>query len=438
MLSDESRAVRLWAACAGCGCCCDDLELWAQEDRVEQLVGSCPRGDAWFAERTLVCPPVARIDGQEAELSDALDAAADILAAARMPLVYGLGEATCETQRQAVAIAEALGSIIDCAGGVLDGSTAPAFQALGASTATLGEIRDRADVVVVWRSDPVMTHPRLLSRLRLDPLRRAAPRPRALVVVDGERTATGKEADKFISIPAELDLEALWVLRASVRCVPIAHEHTPGLPSRALEQLAMRLRCAQHVAFLYDGGLAAQSGGHVQVYALHALVRDLSQKVHAVSAILRKEGNAAGAEAVLAWQTGYGGAVSFQRGSPRSNADEFSAVALLAGRDVDAALVVGSDPLEHLPPSAAESLRAIPTITVDARDTQTADLARVAFVTAAAGVGRRGIVHRLDDVPIPLRAPLTDSRPGEDEVLRALRVRLSDRLRQHRRRGAKG
>ena len=140
---------------------------------------------------------------------------------------------------------------------------------------------------------------------------------------------------------------------------------------------------------------------------------------------LRREGNAAGAEDVLAWQTGYPSAVSFAGGYPRSNPGELSAAAVLERGDADAALVVGSDPLAHLPQPAAERLRAIPVVSVDARDTATADAARVAFTTAAAGVHRPGVVHRLDGVPVPLRALLESSRPSDEDVLQAIAGRLA-------------
>ena len=124
--------------------------------------------------------------------------------------------------------------------------------------------------------------------------------------------------------------------------------------------------------------------GHLAALALHALVRDLDRITHVVSATLRHEGNAAGAEDVLAWQTGYPAAVSLAGGHPRTSPGELGAAAVLARGDADAALVVGSDPLEHLPAAAAERLRAIPVVSVDARDTATAGAARVAFTTAAA------------------------------------------------------
>ena len=88
---------------------------------------------------------------------------------------------------------------------------------------------------------------------------------------------------------------------------------------------------------------------------------------------------------------------------------------------------MASDPLAHLPAAAAERLRAIPFVSVDARATATADAARVAFTTAAAGVHRAGVVHRLDGVPVPFRAPFPSARPGDDEVLAAIAGRLAAR-----------
>jgi formylmethanofuran dehydrogenase subunit B len=119
--------------------------------------------------------------------------------------------------------------------------------------------------------------------------------------------------------------------------------------------------------------------------------------------------------------------VSFAAGFPRASPGELSAAAVLERGDADAALVVGSDPLEHLPGAAAERLRAIPVVSVDARDTATAAAARVAFATAAAGVYRPGVVHRLDGVPVPLRALIASSRPGDEEVLAAIAQRIGAR-----------
>jgi formylmethanofuran dehydrogenase subunit B len=395
------------ATCGGCGLVCDDITAVVGGDgALERLERTCPLGDAWFGDRVAPARPLARVDGREAGLEDALDEAASILGRARVPLVYGLGQTTCEAQRTVVALAETLGAVIDPAGPSLDGASGLAFPARGASTATLGEVRDRADVVVIWRADPVTTHPRLFERLRLPD----ASRP--LIVVDERRTATAAAAESFLELPADRDVEALWTLRALVQDAPVASEPPLG-------DLAARLRGFRYVAILHH------VRGHVEALGLHALVRDLSQTTHAVAVTLRHEANAAGAEDVLAWQTGYPSAVSFAEGHPRSNPGELSAATLLEHGEADAALVVGSDPLAHLPEAAAERLRAIPVVSIDAVDTATAGAARVAFTTAAAGVHRPGVVHRLDGVPVPLHALLEPSRPSDEDVLQAIAGRLA-------------
>jgi formylmethanofuran dehydrogenase subunit B len=402
------------ATCAGCGCACDDIEVTVAEGRLAGLTRTCPLGDKWFAERGQDRPPVARIDGRTVSLDDAVEAAAAILSQARAPLVYGLGQTSCEGQRRAVALAEAIGAVIDPAG---RGAADSAYQAIGSSTATFGEIRDRAELVVAWRADPAVTNPRLLGRLRLD---RAGGwvRSRALVVIDAQRTATAEEADAFIELDAAHDFEALWALRALVGGVPLDRDRIEELPLDGLDDLAERLLGTRYAALIY--GAVDELGA----LALFSLVRDLSRDRHAVTLGLRGDGNARGAEDVLAWQTGFPAAVSFARGYPRANPGELSAAALLERGEVDAALVIASDPLGHLPGSAADRLRELPMVVVDARATATATAAGVAFATAADGIEVPGTVHRMDGVPVPLRAPLAGERPGVEEVLAAIEGRL--------------
>lgn len=403
------------ATCAGCGCACDDIEVIVHEGRLAGLTRTCPLGDAWFAELTADRPPVARVDGHAVSLDEATDAAAAILGTARAPLVYGLGQTSCEAQRRAVALADAIGAFVDPAGGAAGGL---AYPATGASTATFGELRDRAELVVAWRADPAVTNPRLLSRLRLD---RAARGPRTLVVVDAQRTATAEEADAFIELDAAYDVEALWALRALTTGAPFDRERAGDVPLDALAELAGRLRGARHAALVYGDRVARDE---LRALALLSLVRDLSRDRHAVALGLRRAGNARGAEDVLAWQTGFPAAVSFARGYPRADPCELGAAGLLERGEVDAALVVASDPLGHLRAAAAERLSKLPTIVVDARVTATSEAARVAFAAAADGIEVAGTVHRMDGVPVPLRAPLATERPGIDDVLAEIARRL--------------
>ena len=48
----------------------------------------------------------------------------------------------------------------------------------------------------------------------------------------------------------------------------------------------------------------------------------------------------------------------------------------------------------------------------------------MAFATAADGIEVAGTVHRMDGVPVPLRAPLAAERPSVEDVLAAIEGRL--------------
>src|SRR5262249_36075391 len=95
------------ATCTFCGCVCDDIELHADGERITPTRPAWVRGVSGSknppAERLY---PDALIDGKPATVDDAVEAAADFLYKADMPLVYGLSNITCEAQRESVALAE--------------------------------------------------------------------------------------------------------------------------------------------------------------------------------------------------------------------------------------------------------------------------------------------------------------------------------------------
>jgi formylmethanofuran dehydrogenase subunit B len=102
------------ATCTFCGCVCDDIELHAEGDRIVKTKGACSLGESWFKNHTAErLYPDALINGEPASLDAAVRAAADYLYQANMPLVYGMSNITCEAQREAVALTEMIGGVID-------------------------------------------------------------------------------------------------------------------------------------------------------------------------------------------------------------------------------------------------------------------------------------------------------------------------------------
>ncbi len=102
------------ATCTFCGCVCDDIQLHADDVRIHQAKKACVLGKAWFLNHTAEHKyPDALIDGKEATVDEAIEAAADLLYDADMPLVYGMSNTTCEAQRECVALADQLGALLD-------------------------------------------------------------------------------------------------------------------------------------------------------------------------------------------------------------------------------------------------------------------------------------------------------------------------------------
>ncbi len=102
------------ATCTFCGCVCDDIELHSDGVRINETKGACSLGRSWFQNHTAEkLYPDALIDGRESTVDEAVEAAAEFLHAADMPLVYGLSNVTCEATRQAVSLAEMVGAVID-------------------------------------------------------------------------------------------------------------------------------------------------------------------------------------------------------------------------------------------------------------------------------------------------------------------------------------
>ncbi len=421
------------ATCTFCGCVCDDIILTVEGDRITQAKNACTLGKAWFTEHTIEDRPVALVDGREAALQEAVEAAARILVESRFPVIYGLSDTTCEAQREAVAIADYIGANIDTTTSVCHGPSGIAFQGVGESTATLGEIKNRADLVIYWGGNPAEAHPRHFTRYSVTPKGMFVPRgrkDRTVVLVDVRRTPSARAADIFIQVKPGKDFEVLWALRALVkgRPVPSSIEEETGVPLATLQDLVERMKNCRYGVLFFGMGLTMTRGRHFNSGALLALVTDLNEYTHFVAKPVRGHGNVTGADNVLSWQTGFPFAVNFSRGFPRFNPGEFTTVDLLARGEADAALIIASDPASNFPRPAIEHLRRIPVIALDPKPTYTTDIAKVAFTTATYGINVAGTVYRMDDVPIYLRPAFPSPYPSDEEVLRAIKVRVCELL----------
>jgi formylmethanofuran dehydrogenase subunit B len=206
-------------ACAGCGCVCDDLRVTVAENRIVHAENACSLAETWLAHQQ-GGRAVAQIAGREVSLQTALDEAASWLQAARNPLIYGLSRSSTDGQREAVRLADRLGATIDTTASRCHAPSIMAIQEVGESTCSLGEVKNRCDLVIFWGADPQVSHPRHAERYSVFPPGMFLPRgrqDRTVVVVADAPNASCELADQFIPIQEGQDFEAIWTLRCLIR-----------------------------------------------------------------------------------------------------------------------------------------------------------------------------------------------------------------------------
>ena len=383
--------------CLGCGCACDDIEIATRDSRIVDAANACELGVRWFGDGRV--PARARIGDRNVERHEAISAAVNLLKTASRSLVYLAPDLTCEAQREAAGIADALGAVLDSVTSATAMPSILAAQERGRASATLGEIRNRADVVLFWNVEPDVAYPRYRTRY--------LPAGATNIRVD---VAAADEVATLTALAA--------IVSGAVKAEP------RGSVWNRARELAPRLVAGRYVAIVADaepGGDDAGSRDAGRANALISLAQALNGPTRAALSLLRAGGNRSGGDAVMTWQTGFPAAVDFTRGHPRYQPCDGAAHRRLARGEVDALLVAGSVTL--IPPAVLASMARVPRVMIGPRVSESA-LAEGAVLsilvdTGMAGIHDSGTAMRMDDVPLPLRPSLAGP-PNTAGVIRAL------------------
>ena len=409
------------ATCLGCGCLCDDITVSVDGDRVVSAERACLVGLRWWqAVDPNEGQPIATIEGNEVGVDEALDRAAAILRGARSPLIWGLTNSSVEAVGDALRLADLVGASVDLGESAGRAAHRAAFVRGGEVSATLGEVKDRAEVVLFWGGHPDATHPRHTERYSVQPRGRFLTGPRRVIVVDVGGAESVGRADLRVALAGDRQAEALGVLLARARGValdPARVERATGQPLAVWDDILARIAATRSSA-IFLGPAAAGLDATGWDLAL-ALVRVLNLNGRrCVGLSLGEPGNPTGAGAVCTWQAGAPGALDFAHGFPRHLPGEATLTDRLARGEVDAVLAVGLTPPAGLP--------SVPTILIAPGATAvSAGLpATVAIATGRLGFEAGGTVGRSDGVMLPLRPPLNG--PGLTD--RAILQRLAGRL----------
>ncbi len=407
------------ATCLGCGCTCDDIEVVLTGSTIVEARRACELGARWFG--TGAASARARVEGHDMSLADAVERAATLLSQATRPRVLLGPDVSCETYREAIACADFLRARVD----LFPGSSVAAVLAIqerGIATATLGEIRNRADVIVFWGVDPSVGYPRYESRYVPRPVGRHLPDGRAsrtVIAVDVDDSRGPADADARIEVTKSSEIDTLVALAALLGGATVPQNgvgsHFPVW--RTASTLATFLRRGRYVALVADAELDGDNQSHGRIHRLLALGHALNVLSRGALSLLGGGGNRNGAAAVLTRQTGYPDCVDFTSGVPRYRPRDTA-----TGGSHDAILLVGSP--ARFTATDIEILGTAPTIVIGPHASESALAhAQVIIDSATAGIQSSGTAVRMDEVPVPLKQ-LVSGATDATVICEILRRRL--------------
>ena len=431
---EEAKVIRD-VTCPVCGCSCDDIEVTVKDNKIEGVRHACRMGAAKFFEvsgEKRLKKPMIRKDGELQEVSweEALDKTAQILVDAKRPALFGWAETSCEALQVGIKITEELGGIMDNCSSICHAPSILAIQKVGISTCTLGEVKNRADLIIYWGSNPQASHPRHLSRYSTYPrgkFRERGRQDREVIVIDVMESDTAKIADWFIQVKPNSDYEIFAAVRSLINGNDIYADEVGGVKKEDLIKLAEKMKSAQFGAIYFGLGLASSVGKSRNIENAIRLTIDLNRYTKFIIQAMRGHYNVAGTNQVLTWQHGFPYAVDFSKGYPEYNPGDTSIIDLLARKEVDAMLVIAADPGAHFPRIAVERMAEIPIIAVDVVENPTILLADVVLPGVIVGAESEGTCYRMDEVPIPLRKvvdPLVDYVKSDEELMEKLYERI--------------
>lgn len=403
--------------CTGCGMLCDDIEVESEKNIVNKVYTACRVGVAHIKEGK---ESVAfRVDNKPVDEATAINEAAAILKNAKNPLIFGLGTSTNETQKLAIELARKTNATLDDTSSFCLGRVVGAILNNEFKTCTLDDVRNKADVSIFWGADPSDSHPRHLSKHSYFPRgterQRGWEEERTSIAIDVRKSHTAKICGNyFFQIPPGGDAEFIDALIAGLAGkLPKTSYNFP--PKRILE-LANILKGAKFGVVFVGLGL---------IYSLEnleplvRLMNALNEKANFHLVPMVGHYNMRGFNENLFEETGYVNSVKFEDRTVK-HGPEYSIVESLKAKTVDAALIVGSDPLSSLPRSVAKNLLEIPVISLDPCETLTSRNAKVYINTAISGVESGGSATRMDGIKVEFKPVVETNRLSDEAVLKKI------------------
>ncbi len=408
--------------CPFCGLCCDDLVVQVEGAHIEVRDHGCPISDARFAQAP--GEDSTMVDGLPVTREHAFGQAAEMLRGARQPLFAGLGT-DVEGARAIIGLADRLGGALDHMHSDALMRNLLVLQDSGWMTTTLTEVRNRADLLVVFGTSIPQRLPRFYERFvnnseSMFDLDLAA---REVIVIGPGAELHVPQGVRNGSV-VDCPVEKFGELAGALRCV--LHERAldaravAGIELERIRALAQRMQQARYGVIAWAAAEMAYPHAELAVQSLCRLVEDLNRRTRFSGLPLGGQDGDLTVNQVLGWQTGGGLRTSFGSGHPTYDPHLYRAARMLETREADVLVWVSALDAARTPPAGAP-----PAIVLGRSGMHCPTTPRVFIPVATPGIDHAGHAFRCDTVvALPLRKLREAGLAPVSEVMAAIEAQL--------------
>ena len=425
--------------CSGCSLLCDDIIVKSDGLFIDKVIGACLKGKERFDQvsaQNRITSPMIRKNNEliNASWEEALAKTVEIIKNSSAPLLYGFSNVTCEAQMAGMDLAREINGFIDSNASICQGKILNKAKAQGINLTTITEIINKVDLIILWGANPAETIPRLLNKVLFSrgKFRMTGREIKTLVIIDPVKTASFRVMgvrDLALIIEADKDIELIQMLKeecCSADSIPSGG--VAGVDKNDLKRLLLHLTGAEN-------GVIILGQGVIQPHADYDLIEELLDLLQLINTrqvkgrisllLLGGHFNMAGFDHVALSSYGVSGKLQFE--SKKLVKSEDTIVSKINKENFDCSIIVGTDPISHLPHSLSSKLAKKPLILIDNHNSATSRIADVVLPTAITGIESSGLVYRIDQVPVELKKILNppNNIPSDEELLNKLIKKLN-------------
>ena len=409
--------------CTGCGLLCDDITLEIKDSEILNVHNACIRGSALFLNRNNNRIMTPTIDGEECEYGECLDRAADLLMEMDNPVIFGMDSSTIEAQETGIELGRVLGGYLDDTSTFCHGSSLEMLYGNNMPSCTLDDVRNFADVVVFWGTDPMNTYPRHLSRFSYYPRgekrQKGWETDRKTIAIDVLDTDTSSLCDYFMPISPGGDLNVIKDLTSVFEGVMRTSNE---VDLKLLMRVSNELKKAEYgVIFI---GLGLLNSLKYDLSPLSNFMELLNSHSEFYCIPMSCNFGMRSMTKLIYDITGHVNRIRFIN-EEAVHDPEYAFPRLLEKKAIDGAVLVGSNPLGGLPLSLSRELLKIPCIALDPRATETTRISTISLPVALSGVECGGKTLRMDGVSVELNKIVDSPYLTDHDVLNGLLERVS-------------